>query len=358
MVPGKAKQRRDDGEVAYLYATTAAYGITMGAWIDTLGPCSPNNKQKDAAGTPILDSKGNTINQCDPAGALVAPLLLGTLLPLGAFLWDNFYPGGMHKGVPSSIGTGIIIGALEGLGIAGANYSIAGETTGARWGSDGIMTSVWLGATVGGIGGFAFGEAVRPDPRKISFVASGAGWGAVMGALMGGGGANSDSSSIAQGMLVGNLVGTNIGLATTGILAAVGYDPSWQALKYMWMGGGIGLVATSPIYLIYVASGAKDVNGNTLANHGMVANSLGILGGIVIAGILTRDLKDPEPVATPVDHPVDVTTPGQPNQLAPPGTPNTTPAGPTAKKPWTPPFTLSFAPLPSGGAMFGAFGQF
>ena len=343
----KNPNRRADGEVDYLYATSAAFGVTMGAWIDTLGPCSPNNK--DIAGK----------NVCDPGISLVAPLLLGAAFPLGFFLWDNFYPGGMHKGVPSSIGTGLIIGALEGLGVAGANYAIAGPETVIengqpdhnRWGSDGIMTSIVVGSALGGIGGYAFGEAVRPDPRRIALVASGAGWGAMMGALFGGGAADSDSSSIGQGALVGNLVGINVGLATTGILAAVGYDPSWNALKYMWMGAGIGIVATSPIYLIYAATNSKDTNGNSLANHGMVANSFGMLAGIVIAGILTRDLKDPEPVADTGPTETQTTSPNGPNNPPPPG-----PTSRRPPRPWTPPFTVSFSPLPNGGGMFGVMG--
>jgi hypothetical protein len=361
VVPPPQDNRRDDGELAFLYATSAAYGVTMGAWIDTLGPCSPNNKDP-------MSGK----NVCDPGVALVAPLLLGAAIPLTFFLWDNFYKGGpgkgggMHKGVPSSIGTGLIIGALEGLGVAGANFAIAGPGTptnpGNRWGSDGIMTSVFVGATLGGIGGYAFGEAVRPDPRKIALIASGAGWGAAMGSLFGGGVANSDPPSVGQGMLVGNLVGTNIGVLTTGILAAVGYDPSWAALKYMWLGGGIGLLATSPIYLIYLAEppdNSTNCNGGGCprANHGMIANSFGILAGIIISGILTRDLKDPQAPPPPPE------LPPPDNQQGPPPPPGTQPppgqpasVQPTAAKPWVPPFTVSIAPV-QNGAMFGIAGS-
>ena len=91
MVPApKNALRRDDGEMAFLYGTSAAFGLVTGTWIDTLSLCSPNNKQKNQDGTLKLDAEGKTINQCDPAGALVSPLLLGTLFPLGFFLWDNF----------------------------------------------------------------------------------------------------------------------------------------------------------------------------------------------------------------------------------------------------------------------------
>jgi len=264
----------------------------------------------------------------------------------------------------------MIIGALEGLGVAGANFAIAGPpvppaTDGNRWGSDGIMTSVWVGAALGGIGGYAFGEAVRPDPRKIALVASGAGWGALMGSTFGGGVANSDGPSVAQGMLVGNLVGINVGVITTGVLAAVGYDPSWQSLKYMWLGAGIGLLSTSAIiYPIYLATGQQDQtmncgdttngkHGCPLVNHGMVANSFGMLAGVVIAGILTRDLKDPEPV--PVPENTAPPPPGSPN--GPPNGPPP-PTGPTAKKEktWRPPFMFSVSPTQNGG-MVGISGQ-
>jgi hypothetical protein len=351
--------------MAFLYATSAAFGHVTGTWIDTLSLCSPNNKKKNSDGTTFIDPKTNaSVNQCDPAGALVSPLLLGTLLPLGFFLWDNFYKGGIHRGVGSSISTGLIIGALEGLGVAGANFAVAGDGPN-RWGSDGIMTSVWVGAALGGIGGYAFGEAVRPDPRKIALVASGAGWGALMGSTFGGGVANSDGNSVAQGMLVGNLVGINVGVISTGVLAAVGYDPSWQSLKYMWLGAGIGLLSTSAIiYPIYLATGQQDQSlncgdpnspngrhGCPLVNHGMVANSFGMLAGVVIAGILTRDLKDPEPVPVP-----DNTAP------PPPGSPNGPPplVGPTARrekeKTWRPPFMFSVSPMQNGG-MVGVSGQ-
>ncbi len=352
MVPAEPT-RRNSNELIFLYATSAAWGVTMGAWIDTLGPCSPNNKGTDPTKP---DTFGKNI--CDPGGAIVAPLLIGTAIPLGFFLWDNFVKGGIHKGVATSISTGLIVGALEGLGIAGANYAIAGPPTppatdGQRWGSSGIMTSVFVASTLGGIAGYAYGEAVRPDPRKIAFIASGAGWGAMMGAFFGGGVANSDPTSVGQGMLVGNLVGTNLGLGATGTLAAVGYDPSWRSLRYMWIGGAIGLVATSPIYLIYLAEPpdtTSNCNGGGCprTNHGMVANTFGILAGIVIAGIMTRDLKDPEPVMIPVDQ-------GPP---PPPGTSGPPPGQPMAKRkePWTPPFNLSLAPLPNGGGMFGVSG--
>jgi len=319
--------------MGFLYAISGAWGISTGIWIDTLSMCSPNSNLTSGTGQ----------NVCDPALALVAPLLIGTAAPVGFFLWDNF--AGMHRGVPMSIGTGILIGAAEGFGVAG----VQAASSSTPWGSDGIMTSIFVGSTVGGIGGWAFGEAVRPDPRKMTLVASGAGWGSAMGMLLGGGAANSDPQSMSQGVLVGNLVGINVGIAATGVMAAVGWDPSWRALEWMWAGAAIGLAATSPIYLFYI--GKNDAAGHWQGNHGMVANAFGILAGIVISGIATRDLKDPtepEPTPTPSAAP-----PG------PGGQPVGTPAGPTARrtKPaWRPPFNVSIAPLPNGASL-GIFGE-
>jgi hypothetical protein len=82
----------------------------------------------------------------------------------------------------------------------------------------------------------------------------------------------------------------------------------------------------------------------------MVANALGILAGLVISGIVTRDLKDPtepDPEAAP-------TPTGQPGPAGQPA-----PTGPTARraKPaWRPPFNVSIAPTPNGASL-GIFGE-
>ena len=281
--------------MAYLYGATAAYGLGAGIWIDTLAKTS------------------------DPGTALIAPILLGAALPVTMFVWD--YYGTLHKGVPATMATGILIGALEGFGVAGA----ASATATNAWGAGGWMSSIMLGSTIGGVGGYFFGEFLRPDPHSLGFISGGVGWGAVAGAFMGGGVTASHPTSVSspeatgQGAAVGALVGSNLGLLGTGALSAFGYVPSWKAQKWMWVGALLGVALTSPIYIIYAA---KDDQSE--AKRGMIANGLGLVAGVTLASILTRELKD------------DDDAPKQ--------------AG------FTPPFTLSVAPA-NGGAMFGAVGQ-
>jgi len=222
--------------------------------------------------------------------------------------------------------TGILIGALEGFGVAGAASVTA--SYGHEWGAGGWMSSIMLGSTIGGVGGYFFGEFLRPDPHSLGFISGGVGWGAVAGAFIGGGATASHPSgppygpsspeATGQGAAVGALVGSNIGLLGTGALSAFGYVPSWKSQKWMWIGALLGVALTSPIYIIYAA---KDDQSE--AKRGMIANGLGLVAGVTLASILTRELKDDD------DAP---------------------------KQAFKQPFQLSVAPA-NGGAMFGAVGQ-
>ena len=91
-----------------------------------------------------------------------------------------------------------------------------------------------------------------------------------------------------------------------------------------------------------------------------------MLAGVIIEGILTRDLKDPTPA--PLGDPnAPVGMPPPPN--APPGTPGVPDGPPANVQPtalqkekmehasWTPPFGVSMAPLQNGGGMFSISGQ-
>ena len=49
--------------------------------------------------------------------------------------------------------------------------------------------------------------------------------------------------------------------------------PSWQTLKYMWLGDLLGTLATTPVYLFYIGSDADP-------RHGLIANAVGGLAGL------------------------------------------------------------------------------
>jgi hypothetical protein len=198
-------------------------------------------------------------------------------------------------------------------------------------------TIPFITTTVGGIGGYFFGRWLEPDPRAVVFIAEGMAWGAATGVMLGVGasadGRGSSEKSSGDGASVGVLLGANIGVVGTGALVAAGYQPSWRAQKWMWAGYTIGAIAPSFVYLAYIDNKNPD---GTLKDpkHGLIANALGGIAGLTVAGLIARNLSDEEPTL-------------------PPGAP----APATARKPWQPPFMLSFAPNGAGGGMVSAFGS-
>jgi hypothetical protein len=169
-------------------------------------------------------------------------------------------------------------------------------------------------STGGGIGGYAFGEWLHPDPRSLGFIASGAAWGAVSGSFMGGGVGSGDWKN---GASIGGLLGYNAGIFATGALSVGGYVPSWRTQQAMWLGYLVGTAASSVVYLFYIGS-------NDDPRHGLIANSLGGLAGVGIAALLTANMKDPDQTS----------------------------------KSWMPPFQVGITPTQGGGAALSAYGLF
>ena len=285
-----ASQFRSPGEMAYLYGTSIAYGVGTGIWIDALAGVN------------------------DPGIAVIAPIAFGIAAPVGAYIWDA--TDELGRGVPSSIATGLLLGGVEGMAVSGLQWQLTGGTNpgpnSGQWTFPTWSSLTFLGATGGGIGGFIFGEYAHPDPRGLAFISSGAGWGSAFGAMLGAGGA-SDPAFMGNGAAIGGFISYNAGIAAAGFVS-IGYTPSWESLKWMWLGDVLGTVATTPVYLFYINGGQ--------AQHGLIANALGGLAGLGLAAALTANLQD----------------------------------SPSAKG-WAPPFNVAVTPNPSGGATLSASGM-
>jgi hypothetical protein len=279
---------RSPGEMAYLYGVSIAYGVGTGVWIDALA------------------------NVSDPGIGIIAPLLLGAAMPVGVYVWDA--NDELGRGVPSTIATGMLLGGVEGIAVSGLQWQTTGGTNGnsSQWKFPMWSTLTFIGATGGGVGGWAFGEWLHPDPRHLVFISSGAAWGALAGAQLGAGGA-SQSSFMGNGAAIAGFSLYNGGILATGILSTV-YTPSYESLKYMWIGDAIGTLAGTPVFLFYLGGGQ--------AQHGLIATSLTGLAGLGVAAALTANLQDP--------------------------------AGSSA---WKPPFQIGLAPGPHGGAQLAAYGE-
>jgi hypothetical protein len=273
--------------MAYLYGVGLAYGVGAGVWIDSLGHID------------------------DPGIAVIMPVVLGAAVPVGTFIWDN--ASQFDRGVPSAIGTGLLLGAVEGVAIGGLQWQLSGPGTSDNWQFSTQTSVTFLTATAGGVGGYFFGEWFHPDPRSLALIGSGAAWGTLAGMGFGCGVVAADDHC-ADGAAVWGFAGYNVGLAGAAAVSTF-YTPSWTSLKYMWAGNMLGMLATTPVYLFYIGSSAPP-------RHGLIANALGGLAGIAIGAVLSAGSTDP------------------------PGTAS-----------WTPPFQLSIGPT-QGGAQLMAFGQF
>src|ERR1019366_5504925 len=130
-------------------------------------------------------------------------------------------------------------------------------------------TVTFLGATAGGIGGDPFGGGVQPDPRRLGPISRRGRWGAAAGILFGSGVVGGDWK---DGAAVWGFTGYNAGILSAGVVSTV-YVPSWQTLKYMWLGDVLGTLATTPVYFFYIGSDAEP-------RHGLIANAVGGLAGL------------------------------------------------------------------------------
>jgi hypothetical protein len=234
--------------MTFMYISGGLYGIGSGIWIDALAKVK------------------------DPGVAVIAPIMLGAAVPVGFFLWDE-YGGPLHRGVPASFAT--------------------------------QTTVTWIFATGGGVGGWAFGEWIRPDPRSMGFIASTSAWGAISGSFLGIAVSGADWK---DGASVAGLIGYNVGVGGGGALSII-HTPSWRAQKYMWGGYAIGALAGCLVFPFYLFSDAD-------AKHGFIGPSLGGVAGAALMGAFNYDLKDPEDT-------------------------------PKTSKIWKPPFDVAITPLPA-----------
>ncbi|HVJ90466.1 MAG TPA: hypothetical protein VM580_11740, partial [Labilithrix sp.] len=210
------------------------------------------------------------------------PLTLGAAAPISMWLWDS-QAGPLHRGVPASMSTGLVLGGLEGMAIAGTQWQYTHERN-KDWSFQTQTTITWLLATAGGVGGWAFGEWFRPDPRSMTFIGSGAAWGTLSGSMFGiaVAGRHDDWK---DGSSVAGLIGYNVGMVGAGALS-VFHTPSFNTQKYMWLGYGIGAVAGCLVFPFYLFVD------DPVWKRGLIGPSIGGLAGMALAGVLTWGMKD------------------------------------------------------------------
>lgn len=247
-----ASKDRTPLEIGTLYGVSIAYGAGLGIWLDA------------------------EANVKDPGVALIMPAVLGVAAPVGVYFLDQ---PSMPSGMPASIAAGLALGAGEGVGIA--SYQFVSADKAHAWGFRGLSRATALGATLGGIGGYALGYYVDPDPQSSVAVSSGAAWGAFLGGAFGYG---ASKAGVGYGLAnddagLGGLVGYNVGMAAMAGLTML-YEPSWSQLGWMWAGGGIGAAVSLPVYLFYAGSSSP-------AKRGLLFTGTAVTLGIIAGGVFS-----------------------------------------------------------------------
>jgi hypothetical protein len=223
------------------------YGIGIGVWLDA------------------------ELELDDPGILLIPPTLFGVAAPVGAYFLNR---PRLPRGVPGATAAGLLIGAGEGLGIASVQMVTAADP----WGFTGLARAMTLGSTIGGIAGYTVGVLQEPSPNISAFATSGVVWGSLIGSAVGLG---ASDAGIGFGrandwMGRGGLIGFNVGLvATMGLSTA--FVPTLDQLSWMWLGGGIGALASLPVYLFYIGEGGPPAKRGLLFTA--TATTLGIVAG-------------------------------------------------------------------------------
>lgn len=237
-------------EMASLYATSAAWGVGTGVWLN------------------------EELSVTDPGLWLLAPGLLGVGAPLGVFLWDDF--DRRPEGEPSSIAAGLYVGAATGMGLASLQWVTADEED--AWGFRGLSRAMVIGSTAGGALGYAAHRFLSTGPRDAALVASGTTWGALLGSAIGGGISSGTWGEANDTVARAGLIGMGVGLGGSLALTQL-WTPSMDQIAWMWAGFGLGAVVTSPVFLFYLG-------GESDARRGFIVQGAGATVGLVLGALI------------------------------------------------------------------------
>lgn len=246
------KRKRTGLEIGYLYGTAAAWGVGTGIW---------------------LDFEAEVDN---PGIAIIMPAIFGALAPLGVFIAD-YVMDDMPRGLPASIATGIWLGAGLGMGIWAVQNTTS--STSDEWDFKDFGRAEFIGSTAGGALGALAGALLEPSPKTSMFTLSGATWATLIGGAFGGAASQGNWKQSNDYVMVGGLVGYGVGVLGTAI-PSLAWVPSWSQIGCMWAGFGIGVAATTPIYLVYFAVPEAD------PRTGLIAQGLGGLIGIGVGAFI------------------------------------------------------------------------
>ncbi len=248
----KAVGVRTGDEIVSLYTTAVIYGVGTGLWIDAL-------------------------TGANQAAAVTLPPLLFAGASAGLVgLLDS--GKGLKYGAGQAIVSGMWLGLEEGVVLAAYQGSQA-----SNWSAGGTATFIWATSTAGAVAGGVAGATLPMTPGRASYVGSAGLWTGALGGLFLGAVTQDDGAPWA-----GAAIGVAAG-AVAGIVSAGPVSPSVAHVRFIDLGGIVGVLAAGGLYL---AASGDNVDPHALSG----AAALGAAGGLVTAFLLTRSMpKDDEP---------------------------------------------------------------
>jgi tetratricopeptide (TPR) repeat protein len=220
------------------------------------------------------------------AGASSEPgvVFTGAAIGLGAGFFGSYFitPRDIPLGTSSLAITSSLIG---GVLVGGSTVLFTGD-------GNRIAPAIGTGLVLGGIAGFYIGNRTKITPGDAAVINSGAVWGTVVGSLFSGSFEATQTRSIGSGLTLSGL-----GMGTlAGVLMTRYFSVSRTRAALIDLGGVVGMLVG-----IAIESGVSSRNGDTAAGDRTANYTLGGLAtGLVVSGILTRNIDSPKVAITPV----------------------------------------------------------
>jgi tetratricopeptide (TPR) repeat protein len=153
-----------------------------------------------------------------------------------------------------------------------------------------IAPAIGSGLVLGGMAGYYIGNRTNITPGDAAVINSGALWGTVVGTLFSG--SFEASSQISAGLVLSGL-----GMGTlAGVLATRYFDVSRTRAALIDLGGVVGVFVGAAVQNVVVQAGSSDAQTEQTANYTLG----GLASGLILAGVLTRNLDTPKLTVTPV----------------------------------------------------------
>jgi tetratricopeptide (TPR) repeat protein/membrane protein YqaA with SNARE-associated domain len=246
-------------------------------------------RQFIAYGTVAGSVAGGTL-----AGATAEPAVIavGAMVGLGAGFFGSYFitPRDIPLGTSSLTITSSLIG-----GVLGGTVPLLFTDDAAR-----VAPAIGSGLVLGGLTGYYLGQRIGISPGDAAVINSGALWGTVVGSLFSG-----SFEATSERRIGASLVLTGLGMGTLGgVLMTNYFNVSRTRAALIDLGGVVGVFVGAAIdNVVTQSSSGGEQNAEQTANYTLG----GLATGLVLAGILTRNMDTPKVSVTPV---MSVTQPG------------------------------------------------